>query len=570
MNIDEWLQWPTKSTDPGVNFVVLFLLGMLIIIALALGATILIPIAIVIGLAKGIHWYMNRPTPTDQLYAQTEQRVISANFPDTEKFMDAHLDRLLDAIQGDLPAYSIFRSMTQITEELYKAENLNNPLPPLVSGSAIAEGRYRDELIAQQRKTVDAPRTLEVFSASLGKAYLDFLGTLPPIAKSTREEFSKCDEQRAFATFALIDVLPNPEKTVTSLMLPFFAQEVEDIGVFTVLRKQLERNVNQIAAGAATGGKLIMPDKYKGTAREIVGAYLSNTPFESLFYADIPLSFTDEQRFEHAHVVGGTGHGKTQLLQRLIIEDFARKDPPALVVVDSQGEMLQKIQQLAVLAPGKPLSDRLIIIDPEDVDHPPALNMFDFKARRLGAYSQTIKEQIEATTIENFNYVFGALAAELTSKQNTTFAFVTRLLLSIPGATIHTLRELFEDGAKNVDASPFAQYIKELDPTSQAYFKNQFFTTTYSQTKQQIARRLYGVLQVPAFDRMFASKENRLDMFEALQKWVNCAHQHEQGAPQIRCVGAFWTLHDRTSHLRRIRANRGSVRRSKTSFLDCR
>jgi hypothetical protein len=90
-------------------------------------------------------------------------------------------------------------------------------------------------------------------------------------------------------------------------------------------------------------------------------------------------------------------------------------------------------------------------------------------------------------------------------------------LLSIPGATIHTLRELFEDGVIDVDASPFARFIRELDPTSQAYFKNQFFIKTNSQTRQQIARRLYGVLQVPAFDRMFASKENRLDMFEALQ-----------------------------------------------------
>jgi hypothetical protein len=300
-------------------------------------------------------------------------------------------------------------------------------------------------------------------------------------------------------------------------MLPFFAEQVSDIGLFTGLRKQLERNVNQISASYGSSGKLVMPDKHKGTAREIVGTYLNNTPLESLFYAGIPLSFIDEQRFEHTHVVGGTGHGKTQLLQRLIIEDLSRENPPALVIVDSQGEMLRKIQQLAVFAPGKPLSDRLIIIDPEDVDHPPALNMFDLKARRLGTYSQTIKEQIEATTIENFNYVFGALAAELTSKQNTTFAFVSRLLLSMPGATIHTLRDLFEDGAKNIDASPFAKYIKELDLTSQAYFKNQFFIPTSSQTKQQIARRLYGVLQVPAFDRMFASKENRLDMFEALQ-----------------------------------------------------
>src|SRR5438876_2975075 len=109
--------------------------------------------------------------------------------------------------------------------------------------------------------------------------------------------------------------------------------------------------------------------------------------------------------------------------------------------------MLRKIQKLGLFAPGKTLSDRIIIIDPEDVTHSPALNMFDLKPARLGTYSQTIKEQIEASTIEMFNYVFGALAAELTSRQNTTFAFVTRLMLSIPGATIHTLRELFEDGA---------------------------------------------------------------------------------------------------------------------------
>ena len=179
--------------------------------------------------------------------------------------------------------------------------------------------------------------------------------------------------------------------------------------------------------------------------------------------------------------------------------------------------MLRKIEHLDLFAPGKPLSDRLIIIDPEDVGNPPALNMFDMKPPRLGSYSQTIKEQIEASTIEIFNYVFGALAAELTSRRNTTFAFVSRLLLSIPGATIHTLRKLFEDGATSIETSPFVNHIRALDPTSQAYFRNQFFTKTYSQTKQQIARRLYSVLQVPAFDGMLASKINRLDMFEALQ-----------------------------------------------------
>jgi hypothetical protein len=213
----------------------------------------------------------------------------------------------------------------------------------------------------------------------------------------------------------------------------------------------------------------------------------------------------------------GSGHGKTQFLQRLILHDLQREQPPALVIIDSQGEMLRKIQRLSLFAEGGRLADRIVVIDPEDVDHPPALNMFDMKPARLERYSQAINEQIEASVIETFNYVFGALAAELTSRQNTTFAFVTKLMLAVPGATIHTLRELFEDDATSIDGSPFAEHIRKLDLTSQAYFQNQFFTRTYAQTKQQIARRLYSVLQVPAFQRMFASKTNRLDMFEALQ-----------------------------------------------------
>ena len=113
----------------------------------------------------------------------------------------------------------------------------------------------------------------------------------------------------------------------------------------------------------------------------------------------------------------------------------------------------------------------MAIIDPEDVEYPPALNMFDLKAARLGTYSQAIKEQIEASTIETFNYVFGALAAELTSRQNTTFAFVTRLMLSIPNATIHTLRELFEDGAASIEASPFARAHPQARPHFAGLFR---------------------------------------------------------------------------------------------------
>jgi Type IV secretion-system coupling protein DNA-binding domain len=315
-------------------------------------------------------------------------------------------------------------------------------------------------------------------------------------------------------------VLPDAGAAVSALIIPFLSHSVEQLGLFSELCKQLNWNLHAATRSEQrkSDSGVVMPNQHKGEPREIVAAYLHNTPFKELLYTRIPFTITDRHRYEHMHVVGGSGHGKTQLLQRLILHDLGREHPPALVIIDSQGEMLQKIQRLKLFASGEALSDRIIIIDPEDVQHAPALNMFDMKPERLDRYSQAINEQIEASIIEMFNYVFGSLAAELTSRQNTTFAFVTKLVLSIKGATIHTLRELFEDPASSIDASPFRDHIRNLDATSQAYFEHQFFTRNYSQTRQQIARRLYSVLQVPAFERMFASKTNRLDMFEALQR----------------------------------------------------
>lgn len=502
-----WLSNPLRSSDPALNAAILVLLLMVLVLAFIIGLTVVTPIVIALILFKAFQWYMRRPVPTDRLYRDTQQRVVAANFPAVESFIDSHIDRFLEALASDLPAYGIFGSMVLTTEALYKKENLNNPLPPLTVSSEIEEGRYRDDLVAQQRKSVDAPRTLKVFNGTVSKAYLDFIRLLPAVAKTTPEEFSRRDDIQPFATFPLVDVLPDGPQAVSAVMFPFLTDEVAQIGLFSSVRRQVERNFRDA----------VPLEKHKGTTREIVTDYLHHTELEELFYAPVPFAITDQQRYEHTHVVGGSGHGKTQLLQRLIVHDLDKPEPPALVIIDSQGEMLNKIQRLQLFADQGRLADKLICIDPEDIDYSPALNMFAMPSRRIEGYSKSVKEQVEAGTIELFNYIFGAIAAELTSRQNTTFAYVTRLMLNIPGATIHTLRELFEDSANSIDASPFAPYIRALDGTSQGFFENQFFTKAYSQTKSQIARRLYGVLQVASFDRMFSAQDNKLDMFAAMQ-----------------------------------------------------
>jgi hypothetical protein len=514
VSIDDWFKWPTNSSDPGVNFVVLVAVIVFVTAAVTVGVAIAIPVLIVLAIAKGAHWYASRPIPTDDLRTEAQQRVIAASFPTREAFHDMHLGRLIDAIRDDPPALPIVTAMVGISDDLYRVEDLNNPLPPIAPQGTIEEGRYRDALIAYQRKSADAPKTLETINATLGAAYTRFIAGLPPIAKTTLAEFVE-DGPPPFATFPLIDVLPNPANAVMTLISPFFSDAPSELGLFAGLRRQLESNTHEVSGVAypAPGDKLIFPEDFKGLPRDLVFGYLHDTPLEELFAAPIPFAFTDEQRFEHMHIIGGSGHGKTQLLQHMILRDLTRPNPPALVVIDSQGEMLRKIRELRLFAGD--MADRLVIIDPEL--YSPALNMFDITNARTAHYSALHREQIQAGIIELYNYIFASIAAEMTSRQSTAFAFVARLMLTVPGATMHTLRELMEDPAQTIEQSPFARYIAQLDNTSRAYFQNQFFTRKYTDLRQQIARRLYGVLSVPAFDRMFSAPENKLDMFEAMQ-----------------------------------------------------
>lgn len=317
-------------------------------------------------------------------------------------------------------------------------------------------------------------------------------------------------------TVPLVSLLADPGTVVDRLIGTISTGQLGEAGLFTTLQQKLYENVCR-ASGVRPEEErhrkpLVTADVSELPPQELVEAYLKGTPFIELLQTPVPFSLPDDARFEHMQVVAGSGHGKTQLLQHLIAHDLERDDPPSLIVIDSQGEMLRKIQRLALFSDAP---DRIVIIDPEQ--YSPALNMFDTANTRASGYSELHREQLQAGIVELYNYIFASIAAEMTSRQSTAFAFVSRLMLAIPGATIHTLRELMEDPASSIASSQFRQYVDKLEPTARSYFENQFFTKRYADLKQQIARRLYGVLSVPAFDRMFSATENRVDMFEAMQ-----------------------------------------------------
>ncbi len=152
-----------------------------------------------------------------------------------------------------------------------------------------------------------------------------------------------------------------------------------------------------------------------------------------------------------------------------------------------------------------------MLIDPNDIAYPAALNMFDVNMDRVKAFPALEREKVLNGTIELYEYIFGALlGAELTQKQGLIFRYLARLMMVIPGANIQTLRELLEDGNR------FKPHFARLEGSSRHFFEAKYFSKSFAATKTQALRRLWGVLSNPTFERMFSNQENKVDLFAAM------------------------------------------------------
>ena len=194
-----------------------------------------------------------------------------------------------------------------------------------------------------------------------------------------------------------------------------------------------------------------MPSKANLSSEEVIATYLDATPIASFLQTPLPFSIPLQARFEHMHVVGGSGHGKTQLLQHLILHDLdqLKAGQGSIIVIDSQGDMLKNI--LSLRSVGE-MADRLIIIDPNDIEYPPALNLFDFGLERLIHFNIVDREKLINGAIALYEYLFGALlGAELTQRQGVIFRFLSRLMMTVRGA-VQPVNCLGRDAERGVEA----------------------------------------------------------------------------------------------------------------------
>lgn len=451
-----------------------------------------------------------------QLHAQAEAIKKRKTFPDEDDFGKEIIGRLMARRKDTfLPAYPILTALMNVADELYAMEAFGRALPPPdKSFSQIELARYTDGLTVYIEK-VSNDNVLKTMEDTLFAAFISFTEKLPQQARHTIQEIEAVvsGTLKPGLTIPLIDIV-EPGVFVEELVLPLFSSACKNARLFAEVCEQLERN-QHIVSGVPfdhenrQSPKLIMPKDLDAAPKEVVRDYLRETPFEQVFEADPPFQLLDGSRFEHQWVCAGTGHGKTQTLQFLIANDLPRvaRGEASVIVIDSQGDLIRNISQLDFFSKHP---DRLVLIDPTDIEYPVALNLFAMGTERLSGYSALEREKLLNSAIELYDYVLSALlGAEMTSRQGTLFRFAVQLMLIVPDATIHTFRRLMQPGG----STEFAPYIAKLEGTAREFFETQFDAKIFEPTKQQVVARLFTICENRTFERLFSHPKTKLDLF---------------------------------------------------------
>ncbi|MDP3074748.1 type IV secretion system DNA-binding domain-containing protein [Bradyrhizobium sp.] len=433
-----------------------------------------------------------------------------AEHDDSEDF-DARAERYLasrrkiEAVQAERPAF--FTSQVAAAYGTYFRRYYEQ------KSHSDAEAR------AEENEKESAKRSAEIakesakaaaYRAQYGQDILTMIPDTEPdydLARSYLKEYRRPKDPDARVTLYLIEIVPDAYEAITYLYR---------VCISKVIRKRLREYLHwPLDKPFTIEEEIAAIKKIKIRPLELVFKIFYGTPILDMLTEIVSITIPDKTRFEHTHILGGTGSGKTTLMQRDFIADIRRENPPGLIVIEPKGMMCERLAKLEVFDPGTGrLEDRIIILDATDLDGLPALNLFAPVNPNL---PQKVRNRIIAQTIDLMEYVFSGADFKLTPKQSVGFSFVARLMFNVPDANITKLFELIEMTPNEFYSSEFAAALEHLDDGTKLFFKTDFFGE-FKETKAQLKGRLYLILRSPELMGIFNAPTRSIDWFDAIQK----------------------------------------------------
>ena len=112
------------------------------------------------------------------------------------------------------------------------------------------------------------------------------------------------------------------------------------------------------------------------------------------------IGLTEAERERHMYIIGGTGNGKTTMLQYQIIQDM--RNGKGIAVLDPHGDMAETILRHV---PENRIND-VVYLNPDDLEHPFALNLLELTPGLEGNDLLREKDIITESVISVFRKIF--------------------------------------------------------------------------------------------------------------------------------------------------------------------
>ena len=113
-----------------------------------------------------------------------------------------------------------------------------------------------------------------------------------------------------------------------------------------------------------------------------------------------PIGLTEEERERHMYIIGGTGSGKTTMLQYAIVQDL--RNGKGVAIIDPHGDMAEAL--LRQVSPER-VKD-VVYFNPDDLAYPIGLNLLELDEGLDGDELLREKDLITETVVSIFRKIF--------------------------------------------------------------------------------------------------------------------------------------------------------------------
>jgi hypothetical protein len=151
-----------------------------------------------------------------------------------------------------------------------------------------------------------------------------------------------------------------------------------------------------------------------------------------------PIGLTELERERHVYIIGGTGNGKTTMLQYGIVQDM--QNGKGLAVIDPHGDMAETILRHV---PRNRVKD-VVYFNPDDLGYPIGLNLLELTPGLYGNELLREKDLITESVISVFRKIF---SEEDTGGHRIEYVLrnTIQTALTVPDATLFTIFDLLND-----------------------------------------------------------------------------------------------------------------------------